>query len=80
LPDLIGQSRKKNWIIRSRGCVTITLKWDIVILNEVKNLIESVSYDTEILRLKPQNDIATQPPSRIMTTIGTEFAMNFCSL
>jgi hypothetical protein len=36
------------------------LKWDIVILNEVKNLIESMSYETEILRLKPQNDTATQ--------------------
>ena len=31
-----------------------------VILNEVKNLIDSATYKTEILRLKPQNDIATQ--------------------
>ena len=32
-----------------------------VILNKVKNLKESISYKTEILRLKPQkNDIATQ--------------------
>jgi hypothetical protein len=31
-----------------------------VILNEVKNLIESISFKTEILRLTPQNDIATQ--------------------
>ena len=31
-----------------------------VILNEVKNLIESSSYKTEILRLTPQNDITTQ--------------------
>ena len=31
-----------------------------VILNEVKNLIESMSYKTEILRLTPQNDITTQ--------------------
>jgi hypothetical protein len=23
LPDVIGQSRGKDWIIRSRGCVTI---------------------------------------------------------
>jgi hypothetical protein len=33
-----------------------------VILNEVKNLIESISYKTEILRLTPQNDIVTQSP------------------
>ena len=33
-----------------------------VILNEVKNLMESRSYKTEILRLTPQNDIATQSP------------------
>jgi hypothetical protein len=46
------------------GCVVITLKWNIVILNEVKNLIESMPYKTEILRLKPQNDIATQPLDR----------------
>jgi len=31
-----------------------------VILNEVKNLRESISYKTEILRLRPQNDITTQ--------------------
>ena len=31
-----------------------------VILNEVKNLIESISYRAEILRLAPQNDITTQ--------------------
>jgi hypothetical protein len=31
-----------------------------VILNEVKNLVESVGWKTEILRLMPQNDIATQ--------------------
>jgi hypothetical protein len=31
-----------------------------VILNEVKNLIEPTTYKTEILRLTPQNDIATQ--------------------
>jgi len=31
-----------------------------VILNEVKNLIESANYKNEILRLAPQNDIATQ--------------------
>jgi len=32
-----------------------------VILNEVKNLRESISYKTEILRLTPQNDIVTHP-------------------
>jgi hypothetical protein len=31
-----------------------------VILNEVKNLRESIGYKSEILRLSPQNDIATQ--------------------
>jgi len=29
-------------------------------INSVKNLIESMPYKTEILRLKPQNDIVTQ--------------------
>ena len=33
-----------------------------VILNEVKNLMHSISYTTQILRLTPQNDIATQSP------------------
>jgi len=33
-----------------------------VILNEVKNLVESMGWKTEILRLMPQNDIATQSP------------------
>src|SRR4030066_2207236 len=51
-------------IARLGGCVRIALKWNIVILNEVKNLIESIPYKTEILRLKPQNDIATQPLDR----------------
>jgi hypothetical protein len=32
-----------------------------VILNEVKNLVESMGWKTEILRLMPQNDITTQP-------------------
>ena len=31
-----------------------------VILNEVKNLMHSIRYTTQILRLTPQNDIATQ--------------------
>jgi hypothetical protein len=30
----------------------------------VKNLIRSMCYKTEILRLGPQNDIATQPLDR----------------
>jgi hypothetical protein len=32
-----------------------------VILNEVKNLMHSIRYTTQILRRPPQNDIATQP-------------------
>jgi hypothetical protein len=36
----------------------------IVILNEVKNLMNSNESTIEILRLSPQNDIATQPPER----------------
>jgi hypothetical protein len=32
----------------------------LVILNEVKNLVESIGWKTEILRLTPQNDITTQ--------------------
>ena len=87
--DLIGsprrlawgeESRKNDWIIRSRGCVIIALECKFVILNEVKNLIRSMCYKTEILRLGPQNDIATQPPSRIMTTIGKEFSMKYETL
>jgi hypothetical protein len=31
-----------------------------VILNEVKNLMHSIPYTTQILRLSPQDDIATQ--------------------
>jgi hypothetical protein len=31
----------------------------LVILNEVKNLTESISRNPEILRLMPQNDITT---------------------
>ena len=33
-----------------------------VILNEVKNLVESMGWKTEILRLMPQNDVTTQSP------------------
>ena len=47
--------------VRLRGCVIITLKCEFVILNEVKNLIRSMCCKTEILRLGPQNDIATPP-------------------
>jgi hypothetical protein len=32
-----------------------------VILNEVKNLMHSIRYITQILRRKPQNDIAHSP-------------------
>jgi hypothetical protein len=33
-----------------------------VILNEVKNLMHSIRYTAQILRLSPQDDIATQSP------------------
>jgi hypothetical protein len=46
----------------SRGCVVIGGKAMLVILNEVKNLVESIGWKTEILRLMPQNDITTQSP------------------
>jgi hypothetical protein len=36
----------------------------LVILNKGKNLIESIGWKTEILRLTPQNDIATQSLSK----------------
>jgi hypothetical protein len=51
-------------IPRLGGRVVITLKCKFVILNEVKNLIRSMCCKTEILRLGPQNDIATQPLDR----------------
>ena len=38
----------------------------------MKNLTKSMRYKTEILRLKPQNDIAAQPPSRGMTLVVIE--------
>jgi hypothetical protein len=34
----------------------------LVILNEVKNFMESIGWKTKILRLMPQNDITTQSP------------------
>jgi hypothetical protein len=43
-----------------RDCVVIGGNAMSVILNEVKNLVESMGWKTEILRLMPQNDIATQ--------------------
>jgi hypothetical protein len=56
-------------ILNPSPCVTLTLseakgKGLVVWLrvNSVKNLIESISYKTEILRLTPQNDITTQSP------------------
>jgi len=79
--DLTGQSMVRQahhdtchpepvegWIPRSRDCVVITLECKFVILNEVKNLIRSMCCTTEILRPWPQNDIATQPPSRGITS------------
>jgi hypothetical protein len=57
----------------SRGCVTIKKNTQFVILNEVKNLMIFSNCSAEILRLKPQNDIKTQPPLLRMTTVGTMF-------
>lgn len=37
----------------------------LVILNEVKNLKIPTACESEILRLKPQNDITTQPQSGV---------------
>ena len=54
----------KNVIPRLGDCVVITNKFKFVILNEVKNLIRSMCCKTEILRLVPQNDIATQSLDR----------------
>ncbi|PIQ94633.1 MAG: hypothetical protein COV68_03615 [Nitrospirae bacterium CG11_big_fil_rev_8_21_14_0_20_41_14] len=58
--EIIGKVKERCQVLR--GCVAITLKRNFVILNGVKNLIRSMCYETEILRLGPQNDIATQPP------------------
>ena len=44
-----------------RDCVVMGRNAVIVILNEVKNLMISSESIIEILRLSPQNDIATQP-------------------
>jgi hypothetical protein len=38
-----------------------------VILSEAKNLIDPNTYTFEILRLKPQNDVAGQPGRGIFT-------------
>jgi hypothetical protein len=43
------------------GCVTIKKNTQFVILNKVKNLMILANCSAEILRLKPQNDIVTQP-------------------
>jgi hypothetical protein len=56
-----------------------------VILNEVKNLMDSIRYTTQILRLPPQNDIATQSPTgedtklRILFVFDIELNPNYCS-
>ena len=42
-------------------CVVMMNNATCVILNKVKNLMHSIRYTTQILRLTPQNDIATQP-------------------
>jgi len=46
----------------SRDCVGMGGNAMLVILNEVKNFIESIGWKTKILRLMPQNDITTQSP------------------
>jgi hypothetical protein len=43
-----------------RDCVAMRELVMVVILNEVKNLMISTELIIEILRLPPQNDIATQ--------------------
>jgi hypothetical protein len=35
----------------------------VVILSEAKNLTDSGTYTSEILRLTPQNDVIGQPPT-----------------
>ena len=43
-----------------RDCVAMMKTAKCVILNKVKNLMHSIRYTTQILRLTPQNDITTQ--------------------
>jgi len=50
-------------ILNPSPCVTLSEAKGLgfrLRVNSVKNLIKSVSYKTEILRLTPQNDIVTQ--------------------
>ena len=44
-----------------RGCPTTPLTPAFVILSEAKNLMDSGTYNAEILRLVPQNDVVGQP-------------------
>jgi len=44
-----------------RGCPTTLLTPAFVILSEAKNLMDSGTYNSEILRLVPQNDVVGQP-------------------
>jgi len=43
-----------------RGCPTTLLTPAFVILSEAKNLMDSGTYNSEILRLTPQNDVVGQ--------------------
>jgi len=54
---------------QSRDCVTMGKLVMAVILSEAKNLIISKESITEILRLPPQNDIATQSPQGVGATL-----------
>ncbi|MEW6003023.1 MAG: hypothetical protein AB1638_10310 [Nitrospirota bacterium] len=63
---------KRRFVILNPSPVILSIAKNLAVLlrvNSVKNLMESMSYKVEILRLKPQNDIATQSPSRAMTII-----------
>ncbi|MFH1026094.1 MAG: hypothetical protein V1764_05385 [Nitrospirota bacterium] len=64
-PSLVILSGAKNLIplLRTGSAKNLSPRLRV---NSVKNLIKSISYKTEILRLEPQNDIATQSPSQGM--------------
>ena len=47
--------------LRLRGCPTTLWMAVFVILSEAKNLMDSSTYTSEILRLTPQNDVVGQP-------------------
>ena len=54
-------------ILNASPCVILSAAKNLSVwlrINSVKNLVRSLCYKTEILRLGPQNDIATQPLDR----------------